>query len=76
MIEELLKAVKERSRRRELQTRVLGAILASNGGYMEVPFKDIEVLTGGLGLEVDSERKIVILTSLPADESEESDEDV
>lgn len=76
MLEELLKSVKERSRQRELQTRVLGAILASNGGHMEVPFKDIEVLTGGLGMEVDTERKIVILTSLPAEESEESGEDV
>jgi len=76
MLEELLKVVKERSHRRELQTRVLGAILVSNGGRMEVPFKDIEALTGGLGMEVDTERKIVILTSLPAEESEESGEDV
>lgn len=76
MLKELLEAVKERARQHEIQTRVLGAILASNGGHMEVPFKDIEVLTGGLGMEVDTERKIVILTSLPAEESEESDEDI
>lgn len=76
MLKELLEAVKERARQHEIQTRILGAILASNGGHMEVPFKDIEVLTGGLGMEVDTERKMVILTSLPADESEESDEDV
>ena len=48
--------------------RAIGAVVLKQGGRIEIPFVDLDVATGGLALEVDGDKKVVILRFLSEEE--------
>ena len=68
MPHEILEAAMERQNEQEIILRAVGATVFQQGGRVEIPFGDIDVVTGGLTLEVDGDKKVVILRILSEEE--------
>lgn len=68
MLREILEAAMQRQNVQETIMRAVGAVVLKQGGRIEVPFGDMDTVTGGLALEVDGDKKVVILRVLSEEE--------
>lgn len=68
MLREILEAAMQRQNEHETIMRAVGATVLKQGGCIEVPFGDMDAVTGGLALEVDGDKKVVILRVLSEEE--------
>lgn len=68
MLREILKAARQRQNDLETIMRAVGATVLKQGGRIEVPFGDMDAVTGGLALAVDGDKKVVILLVLSEEE--------
>ena len=68
MLREILEAAMERQNEQETILRLIGAAVLKQGGRIEIPFGDMDAVTGGLALEVDWDKKVVILRVLSEEE--------
>lgn len=68
MLREILEAAMERQNEQETIMRAVGATVLKQGGRIEIPFGDMDTVTGGLALEVDGDKKVVILRVLSEEE--------
>lgn len=68
MLREILEAAMERQNEQETIMRAIGAAVSRQGGVIEIPFTEMDAVTGGLALEVDGDRKVVILRVLSEEE--------
>lgn len=68
MLREILQTAMQRQDEQETILRAVGAALLKQGGRIEVPFGDMDAVTGGLALEVDGDKKVVILRALSEEE--------
>ena len=64
MLREILKAAMQRQNKQETVMRAVGATVLKQGGRIEIPFGDMDAVTGGLALEVDWDKKVLILRAL------------
>ena len=55
MLREILEAAMQRQNEQETIMRAVGATVLKQGGRIEVPFGDMDAVTGGLALEVDAQ---------------------
>lgn len=68
MLREILEAAIRRQDEQETIMRAVGAAVLKQGGRIEIPFVDLDATTGGLALEVDGDKKMVILRFLSEEE--------
>lgn len=68
MLREILEAALQRQNEQEVIMRAIGAAVLKQGGQIEIPFVDLNAVTGGLALEVDGDKKMVILRFLSEEE--------
>ena len=68
MLHEILKAAMQRQKEQETVMRAVGATVLKQGGCIEIPFGDMDAVTGGLALEVDWDKKVLILRALSEEE--------
>jgi len=68
MLREILEAALQRQNEQEVIMRAIGAAVLKQGGQIEIPFVDLDAATGGLALEVDGDKKMVILRFLSEEE--------
>ncbi len=68
MLREILEEAMQRQNEQETIMRAVGATILKQGGRIEIPFGDMDAVTGGLALEVDRDKKVVILRFLPEEE--------
>lgn len=70
MLREILEAAMQRQNEQETIMRAVGATVLKQGGRIEIPFGDMDAVTGGLALalEVDGDKKVVILRVLSEEE--------
>lgn len=68
MLREILEAALQRQNEQEVLMRAIGAALLKQGGQIEIPFVDLDAATGSLVLEVDGDKKMVILRFLSEEE--------
>ena len=68
MLGELLAAAVQRQQEQDTIMRAIGAAVSRQGGIIEIPFGDMDTVTGGLALEVDGDKKVVILRVLSEEE--------
>ena len=68
MLRKILEAAMQRQNEQETIMRAVGATVLKQGGRIEVPFGDMDTVTGGLALEVDGDKKVVILRVLSEEE--------
>ena len=68
MLREILKAAMQRQKEQETVMRAVGATVLKQGGRIEIPFGDMDAVTGGLALEVDWDKKVLILRALSEEE--------
>lgn len=68
MLREILEAALQRQNEQEVIMRAIGAVVLKQGGRIEIPFVDLDAATGGLALEVDGDKKMVILRFLSEEE--------
>ena len=68
MLREILEAAMQRQNEQETIMRAVGATVLKQGGRIEIPFGDMDAVTGGLALEVDWDKKVVILRVLSEEE--------
>jgi hypothetical protein len=68
MLSEILEAVMQRQKEQETIMRAAGAVVLKQGGRIEIPFSEMDIVTGGLILEVDGDQKVVILRVLSEEE--------
>lgn len=68
MLREILEAAMQRQNEQETIMRAVGATVLKQGGRIEIPFGDMDTVTGGLALEVDGDKKVVILRVLSEEE--------
>ena len=68
MLRETLEAAMEWQNEQETIMRAVWATVLKQGGRIEIPFENIATVTGGLALEVDGDRKVVILRVLSEEE--------
>lgn len=72
MLREILEAAMQRQNEQEtIIMRAVGATVLKQGGRIEVPFGDMDAVTGGLALEVDGDKKVVILRVLSEEMAQE-----
>lgn len=70
MLREILEAAMERQNEQDTIMRAIGAAVSRQGGVIEIPFTEMDAVTGGLALEVDGDRKVVILRAVTDAEME------
>lgn len=70
MLREILEAAMQRQNEQETIMRAIGAAVSRQGGVIEIPFTEMDAVTGGLALEVDGDRKVVILRAMTDAEME------
>lgn len=70
MLGELLAAAVQRQQEQDTIMRAIGAAVARQGGVIEIPFTEMDAVSGGLALEVDGDRKVVILRAMTDAEME------
>lgn len=68
MLREILEAAMQRQNEQETIMLAVGATVLKQGGRIEIPFGDMDAVTGGLALEVDGDKKVVILRVLSEEE--------
>ena len=68
MLREILEAAMQRQNEQETIMRAVGATVLKQGGRIEILFGDMDAVTGGLTLEVDGDKKVVILRVLSEEE--------
>lgn len=68
MLREILEAAMQRQNEQETIMRAVGATVLKQGGRIEIPFGDMDAVTGGLALKVDGDKKVVILRVLSEEE--------
>lgn len=68
MLREILEAALQRQNEQEVIMRAIGAVVLKQGGRIEIPFEDMDIINRGLALEVDGDRKMVILRFLSEEE--------
>lgn len=68
MLREILEAAMQRQNEQETILRAAGAAVLKQGGRIEIPFGDMDSVTGSLALEVDGDKKVVILRVLSEEE--------
>lgn len=69
MLREILEAaIERRLSEQETIMRVVWAAVLKQGGCIEIPFGDMDAVTGGFALEVDGDKKVVILRILTGEE--------
>lgn len=68
MLREILEAAIQRQNEQETILRAIGASVLKQGGRVEISFEDIVAITGGLSIEVDGDKKVVILSILSEEE--------
>ncbi len=68
MLREILGAAMGRLNEQETFMRLIGASVLKQGGRIEISFEDIVAFTGGLALEVDGGKEVVILRVLSEEE--------
>lgn len=68
MLREILEAAIRRRDEQETIMRAVGAAVLKQGGHIEIPFGDLDAVTGCLALEVDGDKKMVILRFLSEEE--------
>lgn len=56
MLREILQAAMQRQDEQETVMRAVGATLLKQGGRIEIPFGDMDAVTGVLALEVDGDK--------------------
>lgn len=67
MLREILEAAMQRQNEQEIIMRAVGATVLKQGGRIEIPFGDMDAVTG-VTLEVDGDKKVVILRVLSEEE--------
>ena len=70
MLREILEAAMQRQNEQETIMRAVGAAVSRQGGVIEIPFTEMDAVSGGLALEVDGDRKVVILRAMTDAEME------
>lgn len=70
MLGELLAAAVQRQQEQDTLMRAICAAVARQGGVIEIPFTEMDAVAGGLALEVDGDRKVVILRAMTEAEME------
>lgn len=68
MLREILEAAIRRQNEREVIMRAVGAAVLKQGGRIEIPFEDMDIISGGLAFEVDGDKKMFILRFLSEEE--------
>ena len=68
MLREILEEAIQRQKEQETVLRAVGATVLKQGGRIEIPFGDMDTVDGGLALEVDGDKKVVILRFLSEEE--------
>jgi len=68
MLREILEAAIRRQNEQETIMRAVGAAVLKQGGRIEIPFEDMDITNGGLAIEVDGDKKMVILRFLSDEE--------
>lgn len=68
MLREILEAALRRQNEQEVVMRAVGAAVLKQGGRIEIPFEDMDIVSGGLALVVDRGKKMVILRFLSEEE--------
>lgn len=68
MLGELLAAAVQRQQEQDTILRASYAAVSRQGGVIEIPFTEMDAVSGGLALEVDGDRKVVILRVLSEEE--------
>ena len=68
MLREIFEAAMQRQIEQDTIMRAIGAAVLKHGGRIEIPFVDLDAATGGLALEVDGDKKMVILRFLSEEE--------
>jgi len=68
MLREILEAAMQRQNEQETIMRAVGAAVLKQGGRIEISFVDFDAATGSLALEVDRDKKMVILRFLSEEE--------
>jgi len=68
MLREILEAAIKRQYEQEIIMLAVGTTVLKQGGCIEIPFGDMNAVTGGLALDVDWDRKVVILRILSEEE--------
>lgn len=64
MLGELLAAAVQRQQEQDTIARAIGAAVSRQGGIIEVPFIEMAAVSGGLAIEVDKDKEVVILRVL------------
>lgn len=68
MLREILEAAMQRQNEQETIMRAAVAAVSRQGGVIEIPFTEMDAVSGGLALEVDGDKKVVILRVLSEEE--------
>ena len=65
---EIFEAAMQRQIEQDTIMRAIGAAVLKHGDRIEIPFEDMDVVSGGLAFEVDGDKKMVILRFLSEEE--------
>lgn len=68
MLQQLLAAAMQRKQEQDLVMRAIGAIVTRQGGVVELQLDEMTEMEGGLSIEVDGDRKTVILKAVTGEE--------
>ena len=68
MLREILEAAIRWQDEQETVMWAVGAVVLKQGGRIEIPFEDMDIISGGIAFEVDGDKKMVILRFLSEEE--------